>query len=73
MLQYKVACNKADLNITRTEKFNDCVEHGPVAQVLDLSLCAFSFGGYVLLAFVPLERLSNIKEQEKTGNHVQSH
>ena len=39
------------------------MEPGPVDQVLDLSLCAFAFSGYVLFAFVPLERLSKRKRQ----------
>jgi hypothetical protein len=44
------------------------MEPGPVDQVLDLSLCAFAFSGYVLFSFVQLEPLSqsvNIEEEEK--------
>jgi hypothetical protein len=39
------------------------MEPGPEDQVLDLSLCAFAFGSYVLLTFVLLERLSKCVHQ----------
>jgi hypothetical protein len=39
------------------------MEPGSVDQVLDLSLCALAFGGYVLFTFVLLERLSKCEHQ----------
>ena len=39
-------------------------------QVLDLSLCAFAFSGYVLFAFVLLERLSKCKHPRNKEKEV---
>jgi len=39
------------------------MEFGTVDQVLELSLCAIAFSGYVLFAFVPIERLPKCKHE----------
>jgi hypothetical protein len=75
MLLHKPVCNKTGFSITRSKKFNDFMEPGAVDQVLDLSLCAFVFTGYVLFAFVLPEGLSKCKHREtrKRDNYGYSH